>query len=133
MAVDWQGAAALIVAVGGAIAAIFGGLRALRGDRFRQDVEESTALLTGYRDMVASLRVELDNVRQSLAAERVSWNGERKELYKEIDGLRESMLTERMNWGNERQALHAEVEDLRKKVAHLMARRSTTRTRETDG
>lgn len=83
--------AALVVAATGAIAALFAGLRNLRGDRFNRDVASSTSLLTGYQDMARNLRVELDAVRRSLAEERKQWAEERRELYDEIDQLRESI------------------------------------------
>ncbi len=85
-AAEW---AALVVAVTGAAAALFAGLRNLRGDRFNRDVSSSAALLTGYKDMVDNLRTELDAVRRSLAEERRQWAQERRELHDEIDELRE--------------------------------------------
>jgi septal ring factor EnvC (AmiA/AmiB activator) len=83
--------AGLIVAITGAAAALFAGLRNLRGDRFNRDVSSSAALLTGYKDMVQNLREELDAVRRSLAEERQQWAQERRELHDEIDELRESI------------------------------------------
>ncbi len=129
---DWQGLAALVVAFGGAIGAIFAGLRALRGDKFRRDVEDSAALLSGYRDMVASLRVDVNNARSELAAERASWNSERRELYGEIDALRQSMVAERMAWSNERRDLHNQLDELRDEVHQLTQRSSAKRSRDTD-
>jgi septal ring factor EnvC (AmiA/AmiB activator) len=79
----------MIVAATGAVAALFAGLRNLRGDRFNRDVSSSAALLTGYKDMVDNLRKELDAVRRSLAEERQQWAQERRELHDEIDELRE--------------------------------------------
>ncbi len=111
---------------------MFAGLRAFSGDRFRRDVEESSALLSGYRDMVASLRVELETVRVALADERVAWNRERREVYEEIDKLRDSQQREQAAWHNERQALHREIEQLREEVATLQSRDKTDRTRRSD-
>ncbi len=129
---DWQGLAALVVAFGGAVGAIFAGLRAFRGDKFRQDVEESTSLLSGYRDMVASLRVDVNNARKELAAERKSWNSERRELYAEMDGFRQSVVTERLAWGKERKELHRQLNELSEEVAQLMNRSDANRERKTD-
>ncbi len=81
--------AALVVAATGALAAIFAGVRNLHGDRFNRDVSGSAALLTGYKEMVGNLRVELDAVRRALAEERRQWAQERRELHDEIDELRE--------------------------------------------
>ncbi len=83
--------AALVVAATGALAAIFTGLRNLHGDRFNRDVSGSAALLTGYKEMVGNLRVELDAVRRALAEERAQWAQERRELHDEIDELRQSI------------------------------------------
>ncbi len=130
---DWTGLAALVVAIGGAVGAILGGMRLLRGDKFHRSVEESTALLSGYRDMVASLRVELENARKELAAERAAWNVDRRELYGEIDKLRESMALERSAWHAERQDLHRQINELRDEVATLQPRAMTDRTRKGDG
>ncbi len=131
-AFDWQGLAALVVATGGALGAILGALRLLRGDKFRRSVEESTALLSGYRDMVASLRVDVDNARKELAAERKSWNNERRELYAEMDGFRQSVVAERLAWGKERKELHGQMDELREEVAQLMDRSDANRSRRTD-
>ncbi len=130
---DWTGLSALVVAIGGALGAVFGGLRLLGGDKFRRSVEESTALLTGYRDMVSSLRVELENARKELAAERAAWNADRRELYEEIDKLRESMAVERSAWHAERRELHRQINELRDEVATLQPRAATDRTRKGDG
>ncbi len=81
--------AALVVAITGALAAVFAGMRNLHGDRFNRDVSGSAALLTGYKEMVGNLRLELDAVRRSLAEERQQWAQERRELHDEIDELRE--------------------------------------------
>ncbi len=81
--------AALVVATTGALAAVFAGMRNLHGDRFNRDVSGSAALLTGYKEMVGNLRVELDAVRNALAEERRQWAQERRELHDEIDELRE--------------------------------------------
>ncbi len=129
---DWTGLSALVVAVGGAVGAIIGGLRVLRGDKFRRSVEESTALLSGYRDMVASLRVDVENARNELAAERAAWNRERRDLHGEIDQLRESMALERTAWHRERQDLHRQLDELRDEVATLQPRSATDRTRKGD-
>ncbi len=126
MLADLPGFAAVVVALGGAIGAILAGIRALRGDRFRREVEESTALLSGYSDMVAALRVELDNVRSALAIERTSWNQERRQLHGEMDELRDKMDDERAEWNAERQKMHAEVEELRQKVGQLSRRLPST-------
>ncbi len=130
---DWTGLSALVVAIGGAFGAILGGMRLLRGDKFRRSVEESTALLSGYRDMVASLRVELESARKELAAERAAWNVDRRELYEEIDKLRESMAVERTAWHVERRELHRQINELRDEVATLQPRAATDRTRKGDG
>ncbi len=129
---DWTGLAALVVAVGGALGAIIGAFRLLRGDKFRESVEESAALLSGYRDMVASLRVEVENARKELAAERIAWNIERRELYDEINKLRDSMTLERTAWHNERRELHRQLDELRDEIARLQPRAMTDRTRRTD-
>ncbi len=129
---DWTGLAALVVAVGGALGAIISAFRLLRGDKFRESVEESAALLSGYRDMVASLRVEVENARREIAAERIAWNAERRELYAEIDKLRESMRLERNAWHAERRDLHRQLDELRDEIATLQPRAATDRTRKGD-
>ena len=69
--------AALIVAITGALGAIFAGVRNLRGDKFKKEVEASAALLTGYTNMVATLQTEIDRLKSDHAEDRAAWIAER--------------------------------------------------------
>jgi septal ring factor EnvC (AmiA/AmiB activator) len=124
--------AALIVAATGAMAALFAGLRNLRGDRFNRDVSSSAALLTGYKDMVDNLGKQLDAVERSLEAEREhrerdrqQWAQERRELHAELD-------EERRQRAQERRELYAEMDELRECIDKLMRRSPEARTRRDD-
>ncbi len=152
---DWTGLSALVVAVSAAIAGLFTAARGLFGDRFRRDVEQSSALLTGYQGMVTSLQADVAIIRKELAAERdarrteiaaerTAWNAERRELYGEIDKLRDSneserdklraaLTVERAAWHSEREDLHAQLASLREEVATMQPRAATDRTRKGDG
>lgn len=109
---SWEGVAAMLVAVGGALGALFTGYRNLRGDQFRREVDESAALLSGYKEMAAALRTELEAMRTTLHQERQQWVVERRALHDEID-------TEREEREVERQALRREINELRTQVARL--------------
>lgn len=84
--------AAVIVAVTGALGAIFAGIRNLQGDRFKKDVEASAALLTGHTNMVAALQNELERIRSDHAEDRAAWQADRalvrRECRDDIDRLR---------------------------------------------
>jgi hypothetical protein len=75
-----QEVAALIVAITGALAAIFAGIRNLRGDAFKKEVEASAALLTGYTTMVTSLQAEIDRLKSAANEDRVNCAEERARL-----------------------------------------------------
>lgn len=116
---------ALVVAATAGIAALFAGFRNLRGDRFNRDVSSSAALLTGYKDMVANLHIELNAVRQALVEERQQRTQERRELHAELD-------KERRQWAQERRELHDEIDELRESIDKLMRRSPMERTRRDD-
>lgn len=88
-----QELAALIIAITGALGAIFAGVRNLRGDKFKKDVEASAALLTGYTNMVNTLQTEIDRLKSDHAEDRAAWTAERtahrKECSEETERLRE--------------------------------------------
>ncbi len=69
--------AALLVAVSGVVGAIFAGVRNLRGDKFKKDVEASASLLAGYTGMVTALQTEIDRLKSDHAEDRTSWTAER--------------------------------------------------------
>lgn len=68
--------AALIVAVTGALGAIFAGVRNLRGDKFKKEVDASAALLAGYTNMVVTLQTEIDRLKSDHAEDRASFREE---------------------------------------------------------
>ncbi len=120
--------AALVVAGTGAVAALFAGLRNLRGDRFNRDVSSSAALLTGYKDMVEAVGRQLAAVERSLETEREhrtrdgqQWAQERRELHAELD-------EERRQRAQERRELHDEIDELRECIDKLMRRSPQGRT-----
>lgn len=72
--------AAIIAAVGGLLGGLFAGIRSLRGDKFKRQVDQGASLLSGYSDMHASLRTELAEVKTQHAADRAEWQRERAAL-----------------------------------------------------
>lgn len=121
--------AALIVAVTGALAAIFAGLRNLRGDKFKKDVEASAALLTGYTNMVVTLQAEIDRVKEDHNEDRVSWATERVALRAEhvedMKRLREEHHAELL-------VAYERIDELGSQVYVLQHRPEATRDRRTD-
>ena len=85
--------AALIVAVTGALAAVFAGVRNLKGDRVKREVEAAAAVLTGYTNLAASLQTELDRLKNDCIEDRKQWAAERTSMRaehkQEMDELRE--------------------------------------------
>lgn len=75
--------AALVVAIGGALGAIFAGLRNLRGDKFKRDVEASAALLSGYTNMVQTLQAQINAIEERHARERAEWQAEKAAMRQE--------------------------------------------------
>lgn len=86
-------AAALIVAITGALGAIFAGARNLRGDKIKHEVEAAAAVLTGYTNLAATLQAELERMKESYEIDRKAWNEERTEMRlqhaEEMKALRE--------------------------------------------
>lgn len=121
--------AALIVAVTGALGAIFAGVRNLRGDRFKKEVEASAALLAGYTSMVASLQKEIDRLKTDHTNDRAAWVSERasmrEEHIAEITRLRRDQQTE-LKAANER------IDELGSQVYVLQHRPPSTRDRSSD-
>lgn len=88
--------AALIVAVGGLLTAVFAGIRNLRGDKFKRDVEASAAILGGLQAFVTTLQSELERVKNEHAEDRRHWTEERSTLKQEhAEEIRE--LNERID------------------------------------
>lgn len=75
---------ALIVAISGALGAIFAGIRNLRGDKIKNDVAEAATVLTGYNSLTAALQTELNRVKAEYIADRQTWIAERAEMKREL-------------------------------------------------
>lgn len=111
--------AALIVAITGALAAIFAGVRNLRGDAFKKEVEASAALLTGYTNMVAVLQAEIDRLKSDGAEDREEAVKERSRMRDEhradIDRLRDEHRKELL-------AAYERIDELSAKVYTIQNR-----------
>lgn len=122
--------AALIAAVGGALGGIFTGIRSLRSDKFKRNVEAGAALLTGYTDMVAQLRSELDRVKDDHNKDKETWRLEREALRREFEEDRQRM---RSQHAEEVRDLNERIDELSSQVFALSHRADNhDRTRSTD-
>lgn len=121
--------AALIAAVAGALGAIFKGVRDLKGDKFRKEVEASASLLSGYTNMVGSLQAEIDRLKSDHAEDRATWAAERTamrhEHHTEIARMREEHRLQLLE-------VYERIDDLNAKVYVLHNRPKDTRDRSTD-
>lgn len=110
--------AALIVAVGGALGAIFAGIRNLRGDKFKHDVEASAALLSGYTGMVQTLQAQIHAIEERHSRERAEW-------FKEKAAMREQHSAEVRE-------LNERIDELGTQLWVIQNRAITEKTRSTD-
>lgn len=72
--------AALIAAFTGLFGAIFAGIRNIKSDKFKKEVEASAALLTGYTGMVENLQKEIGRLKEDHADDRAAWAEERRQM-----------------------------------------------------
>lgn len=129
--VDAAGTAALIAAGGGALGGLFAGIRSLRSDKFKRNVEAGASLLQGYTDMVSQLRSELERVKEEQSKEREEWRHEREAMRKEFSEDRDRM---RHTHATEVDALNDRIDELSSQVYALTSRAvDGTRTRKDDG
>lgn len=126
----WNGTtiAALIAAVGGAFGGIFTGIRSIRSDKFKRNVEAGAALLTGYTDMVAQLRSELDRVKEDHSEDKEAWRVEREALRREFDEDRRRM---REQHAEEVRELNDRIDELSSQV-YALTHRAGSKSRSTD-
>lgn len=117
--------AALVVAITGALAAIFAGIRNLRSDNFKHDVDASAALLSGYTGMVQTLQAQITRMEEAHRADREEWLRERAEWQREKGEIRRQHL-------EEVEALNDRIDELGTQVWALQNRPITTREREDD-
>lgn len=135
-----QEIAALVVAITGALAAIFAGIRNLRGDAFKREVEASAALLTGYTNMVSTLQAEIDRLKSDSAEDREGCAEERarlreehaKEMERQRAEHREEIARLRLEHRTELQVAYERIDELGAKVWNIEHRPAGTRARETD-
>lgn len=127
----WSGTAiaALIAAIGGAFGGIFTGIRSLRSDKFKRNVEAGAALLTGYTDMVAQLRAELERVKKEHDDDKEQWRVEREAMRREFAEDRERL---RADHKREVAELNDRIDELSSQLYALTHRTDATRTRSTD-
>lgn len=97
--------AALLAAIGGVLTAVFAGIRNLRGDKFRQDVEASAAVLSGQTNLIKTLQTEMERLKDDFAEARKEWADERatlrREHAEEMARLRQDHISE-MKYAYER-------------------------------
>lgn len=110
--------AALVAAIGGTLGAIFAGVRNLRSDKFKRDVDASAALLAGYGQMVATLQTQITQLQEAHARDREEWLQREREL-------RESFARE-LAERDER------IDELGTQVYVLQNRPPESRSRQTD-
>ena len=103
--------AALGAVIVSAVSAIFLGLRNLRSDKFKHEVEQGAQLLAGYSNMVADLRAQN-------AQDRQAWQD------------REASLREQH--AQELRDLHDRIDELGTQLWALKNRPLSTRERSTD-
>ncbi len=121
--------AALIVAITGALGAIFAGVRNLRGDKIKKEIEASAALLTGYTNMVATLQAEIDRLKSDHAEDRAAWISERALMRQEyLEGIGR-MRTEHRE---ELKISYERLDELVSQLYVLQNRPENTRDRSTD-
>lgn len=120
---------AVLGALGAFIGVVFGIVRAMTGERFQRRVTESAALLSGYTDMVKSLRVELTEVK-----EQHSKDMERQANHHRVEIENTNFLhdEERKRWQTERERLEERIDTLEAQVAALLYRPEGRRTRKDD-
>lgn len=110
--------AALLVAVGGVIGAVFTGVRGIRGDRFKRDVEASANILSGLNSLVKTLQDELERVKRDYQADREAWAEERRRMREEHN--------------EEIRDLNERIDELATQLWALQHRPLETRERESD-
>lgn len=90
--------AALIVAITGALGAIFAGVRNLRGDKIKSEVAAAAAVLSGYTTLASDLRLELERNKVDHAADRKQWAQDRLDMkaehVQEVKDLRDEHRSE---------------------------------------
>lgn len=111
--------AALLVAITGMAAAIAAGVRNLRGDKFKREVDASAALLSGYTSWVERLQAEITRLQAAHTQERDQWRVDREEMRAEHHA--------------EVVELNERIDELGSQVYVLQNRPSETRERESDG
>ncbi len=121
--------AALIVAITGALGAIFAGVRNLSGDKFKKEVEAGAALLTGYTNMVGTLQVEIDRLKSDHAEDRAEWLAERTLMRQEYQ---EELTRLRTEHREELKVAYERIDELGSKIYVLENRPGTTRDRSSD-
>lgn len=125
-----------MAALTGIVAAGFAGLRNLRGDKFKREVEASAALLTGQAAMVTALQGEVDRLRSDMAEDRKAATAERAECLAERNRLltehRAEMTRLREEHRAELATAYERVDELSAKVYLLQNRPTETRERRGD-
>lgn len=121
--------AALIAALTGTLVAVFAGVRNLRGDKFKKDVDASASLLVGYTNMVAVLQAEIDRLKSDHAEDRAAWAEERTRFRREWTEDMERMRTEHRT---ELAAAYERIDDLGSQVYALQNRPRDSRSRRGD-
>jgi uncharacterized protein YukE len=127
--VDGTTIAAVLTALGAFIGAVVLAYRGLSGDRFARKVSESAALLTGYTEMVKNLRTEIDQMRQSHAADMGRML---KNHVLEINSINENCDKDRARWDRERLRLEERIETLEAQVYAVLHRPPGAQDRQGD-
>lgn len=121
--------AALIVAITGALGAIFAGVRNLRSDKFKKEVEASAALLAGYTNMVGTLQTEIDRLKSDHAEDRAAWVAERALMRQEYMDEIARLRTEHRE---ELKVAYERIDELGTQVYVLQNRPQDSHERKTD-
>lgn len=109
---------ALIIAVGGLITAVGVQLRGVMGDRFKRKVDAAAALLSGYTEMVANLRTELNECQE---ASLKAVESARDHARRNQDQARRFYESERESWRVDKAELKAEIAEQREEIEKLQA------------
>lgn len=121
--------AALLTALTTMLGAIFVGVRNLRSDKTKKEVEAAAALLLGYTGMVEVLQTEIGRLKEDHAEDRAAWAAERRDI--KIECL-EDMARLREEHKSEMLIAYEQMEKRDSQIYVLLNRPPESRERSTD-
>lgn len=119
----------LLGALGTLLTTLAVAYRGVTGDRFRRKVDESARILSGYVEQIKTLRAEADSRAAAAALEVDRLVRQHRE---EIADLERRHDAERQRWHQDRDRLEERIDELEAKVAALLYRPASSRSRAED-